>query len=112
MLRVGDGFASPREAAETVLACMTQSSAFYSNLTGATELDSSDTVVDGSPAWELTEEIRVDNPDLTVEGDIAKIVVVDTGDPAAYGLLVSVVPIGDQAMIDDQAAAVGELTVD
>ena len=77
----------------------------------STELDSSETVVDGLPAWQLTEEIRIDNPDLEVEGDIAKVVVVDTGDEETYGLFVSVVPIGDQAMIDQQDAAVGKLKV-
>lgn len=107
----GNGFDSPRQAAETVVACMTQSADFYQDLTGSTELASSETVVDGLPAWQLTEEIRIDNPDLEVEGDIAKVVVVDTGDGETYGLFVSVVPIGDEAMIDQQDAAVGKLKV-
>lgn len=110
-LNRGNGFDSPRQAAETVVSCITQSAAFYKDLSGSTELDSAETVVDGNPAWELTQEIRIDNPELTVEGDIAKIVVVDTGDPTSYGLFVSVVPIGDQAMIDQQDAAVGKLKV-
>ena len=105
----GNGFESPRQAAEVVVQCMAGSPNFYSDFTGSTELDSTETVVDGAPAWKLTQEIRIDDPELSVEGDIAKVVVVDTGDPSSYALFVSVVPIGDQAMIDAQDAAVGEL---
>lgn len=110
-LNRGNGFDSPRQAAETVAACMSGSPAFYSDPTGSTELDSARSSLGGDPAWVITQEIRIDDPGLEVEGDIAKIVVVDTGDPAVYGLFVSVVPIGDQAMIDAQDAAVGELRV-
>ena len=105
----GNGFESPRQAAETVVTCMSQSSVFYSNFTGSTSIGSEETAVDGDPAWDLTQEIRVDNPELTVEGDVVRVVVVDTGDPASYGLFVSVVPIGDQGLIAEQDAAVGEL---
>lgn len=108
-LNRGNGFDSPRQAAEVVVACMAQSTAFYSSISGSTLLDSGDAVVDGSPAWQLTQEIRVDDPGLTVEGDVVKVVVVDTGDPASYSLFVSVVPIGDTAMIAAQEASVGEL---
>lgn len=107
----GNGFESPRQAAEVVVQCMAGSASFYSDFTGSTELDSTETVVDGAPAWELTQEIRIDDPELSVEGDVAKVVVVDTGDPSSYGLFVSVVPIGDQAMIDAQDEAVGELEI-
>ncbi|MEN8674133.1 DUF2510 domain-containing protein [Nocardioides sp.] len=107
----GNGFESPRQAAEVVVQCMAGSASFYSDFTGSTELDSTERVVDGAPAWELTQEIRIDDPELSVEGDVAKVVVVDTGDPSSYGLFVSVVPIGDQAMIDAQDEAVGDLEI-
>lgn len=107
----GNGFASPRQAAETVVACMSRSSVFYSNFTGSTTIASEETVVDGYPAWDLTKEIRIDDPELTVEGDVVRVVVVDTGDPASYALFVSVVPIGDQALIAEQDDAVGQLKV-
>ncbi|MDO9494400.1 MAG: hypothetical protein Q7J48_01735, partial [Nocardioides sp.] len=98
------GFTSPGEAAGVVLECMTRSQLFYQGLTGATLLDSRPTTVGGADAWVMDAEIRIDNPELRVEGDIAKVIVVDTGDPERYGLFVSVVPIGDQALINQQQA--------
>ena len=101
-IAVDRGFTSPGQAAGVVLECMAQSRQFYTDFTGATLLSSAATTVDGADAWTMDAEIRIDNPELTVQGDIAKVVVVDTGDPATYGLFVSVVPIGDQALIDQQ----------
>lgn len=97
-----NGFEDPEQAAGTVLGCMAASEAFYRDLTGSTVLDSSAVTVDGAPAWSITAELRVDQPDLTVPGDVARIVVVDTGDPDSFGLFVSVVPIDDDALIAEQ----------
>ena len=97
-----NGFDSPGQAAGVVLECMTGSDTFYNGITGATLLDSRLTTVDGAPAWVMDAEIRIDDPQLTVEGDIAKVVVVDTGDPQRYGLFVSLAPIGDDALIAQQ----------
>jgi hypothetical protein len=107
----GGAFDSLRGAAETVVACMAGSTAFYISLSGTAELASAETEVDGNPAWELTWEIRVDDPELSVEGDVAKVVVVDTGDPDSYGFFVSVVPIGDEQLIAEQEASVEALEV-
>lgn len=104
-----NGFDSPGQAAGIILECMTGSDTFYNKLTGATLLDSRLTTVDGAPAWVMDAEIRVDDPQLTVEGDIAKVVVVDTGDPQRYGLFISLVPIGDDALIAQQEAQAGLL---
>ncbi len=97
-----NGFDEPEQAARTVLGCMAASEVFYQNLVSTTELDSTAVTVDGAPAWAITAELRVDQPDLTVPGDVARIVVVDTGDPDSFGLFVSVVPIGDDAMVAEQ----------
>ncbi|WP_323791557.1 DUF2510 domain-containing protein [Nocardioides sp.] len=106
-----NGFDSPAQAAEVVAACVTQSTSFYSSISGLAELGSTEVVLDGRSAWELTHEVRIDDPALTVEGDVIKVVVVDTGDEATYGLFLSVVPIGDRAMLDEQDAAVESLRV-
>jgi len=100
-LPIANGFTSPEQAADTIITCMTQST-FYENFTTRTDLDSSATTVDGADAWVITSEIRIDNPELQVTGDVAKVIVVDTGDPTSYGLFISVVPIGDQDLIDQQ----------
>ncbi len=110
-LNRGNGLDSPRQAAEVVMTCMLQSTNFYSDVTITYQLGSEETVVDGNPAWLLSQEVHIDDPELSVEGDVAKVVVVDTGDPAAYALFVSVVPIGDQVLIDEQDATIGALEV-
>ena len=106
-----NGFDSPQQAAQTVYACMIGSEKFYNNVTGSSVTAEGATTVDGADAYVLDGEIRNSDPDVTVPGDVVKIVVVDTGDPDHYGLLVSVVPIGDQALIDQQQAQQGLITI-
>ncbi|WP_134767847.1 DUF2510 domain-containing protein [Nocardioides sp. 1609] len=106
-----NGFESPGQAAGVVLQCMAASSTFYSGFSGGKLLDSAEATVDGAPAWVMTAEIRIDNPDLKVKGDIAKVVVVDTGDPETFGMFVSVVPIGDTALISQQDDFTGQLAL-
>lgn len=103
-LTKSNGFTSPGEAAGVVLECMTRSQAFYEGFTGATLVDSRATTVDGADAWVMDAEVRVDDPELSVEGDAVKVIVVDTGDPERYGLFVSLVPIGDQTLFSQQQA--------
>jgi hypothetical protein len=103
-LTKSNGFTSPGQAAGVVLECMTRSRLFYEGFTGATLVDSRATTVGGADAWVMDAEIRIDISGLEVEGDVAKVIVVDTGDPERYGLFVSVVPIGDQALISQQQA--------
>ena len=107
-----NGFDSTGQAAAEVLECMTLLDAFYDSFTGAELTRSKATEVDGPPGWEMDAEIRIDDPTLKVQGDVAKVVVVDTGDLRRYGLFVSVVPIGDQALLDQQQGLVDDLQVD
>ena len=65
--------------------------------------------VGGADAWETTAEIRVDDPRLSVTGDVASVVVVETGDPETFGVLVSLVPIGDDALVAQQRRQVRQL---
>lgn len=106
-----NGFESPQQAAEVVLRCMT-SSDMYQGYSGTTDLDVGPVTVDGHDAYSILTEVRVDNPDVQAEGDVAQVVVVDTGDPATYGLYISVVPIGDQAEINRQARVFDQIDVE
>ncbi|WP_340539181.1 DUF2510 domain-containing protein [Nocardioides sp. GXZ039] len=106
-----NGFSSPGEAAKVVLQCMAASTDFYQGFSGGQLLDSAALEVSGKPAWEMTAEIRIDNADVAVEGDVAKVVVVDTGDADTYGMFVSVVPIGNTGLIADQDRQVALLSV-
>lgn len=108
-LNKANGFDSPQQAAETVLACMTASEDFYDAYVATQMDDSAATTVAGADAWELTANVLIDDPQLSVSGDVAKVVVVDTGDPDTYGLFVSVVPIGDDELIAQQDEQVGRL---
>ncbi|NYI99378.1 hypothetical protein HNR19_000077 [Nocardioides thalensis] len=105
-----NGFESPQQAAEVVLQCMT-SSDMYQGYSGTTDLDVGPVTVDGHDAYSILTEVRVDNPDVQAEGDVAQVVVVDTGDPESYGLYISVVPIGDQAEINRQAQVFDQIDV-
>ncbi|WP_232680347.1 DUF2510 domain-containing protein [Nocardioides sp. R-C-SC26] len=108
-LKRANGFGNPQQAAEAVMTCMEQSPVFYENVSGRTDVSSEAVEVDGRPAWSVTSEIRVDNPELSVEGDRVVVTVVDVGDPLSFGLYVSVVPIGDDALIGQQAEQQGLL---
>ncbi len=107
----GAGYSSLEQAAESVLACMTNSPTFYRNFSGRKDQGSSALTVDGHDAWRITAAIRVDDPDVSVRGDVATVVVVDTGEPSAYGLFVSVVPIGAPMLIGQQEQVAGSIRV-
>lgn len=107
-----NGFTNLEQAAETVLTCMVESSDFYTGFSGRTDLASSSIEVDGNDGWSLSAEVRVDDPNITVEGDVARVIVVETGDPDSFSLFVSVVPIGDQELIGQQQDVVDQLEVE
>lgn len=111
-LRKANGFDDPAQAAEVVMTCMAQSPDLYSSFTGREDLSSGAITVDGTEAYQITAELRVDDPQLSVEGDVAQVVVVETGDPDQLGLYITVVPIGDQKLIRQQEAMVDQITVD
>jgi hypothetical protein len=105
------GYSSLEQAAESVLTCMTGSDSFYQGFTGRTDQGSSAISVGGHEAWRITSEVRVDNPQVTEEGDVATVIVVDTGAAGTYGLFVSVVPIGNADLIGQQEQVAGALEV-
>jgi len=98
-------------AATAVMECMANSSDFYLNMSDTQELASEATQVDGHDAWRVRWEIRVADPEVDAGGDVAEVVVVDTGDDD-YGLFAGVVPLNDQKLIKRLGAAVSGLTVE
>ncbi len=111
-LRRANGFDDPAQAAEVVMTCMARSTDLYNHLTGRQDLSSGALTIDGNGAYQVTAELRVDDPDLAVEGDVAQVVVVDMGNPDRFGLYITVVPIGDQKLIRQQQAMVDRIAVD
>ena len=108
----GNGYHDLAASVDQVITCMTESPNFYRNFSGREDLEREAITVDGHDAYSVTSELRVDDPEITVDGDVAKVIVVDTGDEEHFGLYVSVVPIGDQKLIDQQEAASARLQVD
>lgn len=111
-LRRANGFDDPAQAAEVVMACMAASPDLYSHFSGREDLASGEITVDGADAYQLTSELRVDDPQISVEGDVAQVIVVDSGDPDSYGVYITVVPIGDQRLLRQQQQFADQITVD
>ena len=107
-----NGYTDLAASADQVITCMAESPNFYRNFTGRKDLERGSIQVDGHDAYSVTTELRIDDPDVQVDGDVAKVIVVDTGEDDSFGLYVSVVPIGDQRLIDQQDAATQKLMVD
>lgn len=106
-----NGYTDLAASADQVITCMSESPNFYRNFTERTDLERESIQVDGHDAYSVTTELRIDDPDVQVDGDVAKVIVVDTGDEESFGIYVSVVPIGDQQLIDQQEAATQQLRV-
>jgi hypothetical protein len=105
-----DGFDGTQQAAEAVLYCMTNSD-LYDGFTGTTDKTVGAVSVDGHDAYSILTEVRVDNPDVHVEGDLLQVVVVDTGDPDSYGVYISGVPLGDDNAAQQQADEFDQISV-
>jgi hypothetical protein len=86
-------------------------SGLYEGFTGATDVKVGPVSVDGHDAYSILTEVRVDNPDVNVEGDLLQVVVVDTGDPGNYGLYISGVPLGDSNAAQQQSDEFDQITV-
>ncbi|MCR1785018.1 DUF2510 domain-containing protein [Nocardioides carbamazepini] len=110
-LAKANGFDDVATAAEVVMQCLTGNDKVYRGFTGRTDLTNEEITVDGKPAYRITAEIRVSDPDVTVEGDVTDVIVVDTGDPGAYGLYIGMAAIGDDALISANEAVIGQIKV-
>jgi len=110
-LRRANGYDDPAQAAEVVMTCMAQSVDLYKYFTGRETLSSGPITVDGHEAFQITANLRVDDPDISLEGDVAQVVVVDLGSADTFGLYVTVVPIGDDKLIRQQTGIVDQIGV-
>ena len=105
------GYSDLEASVDQVIDCMTESPNFYRNFSGREDLGREAIQVDGHDAYAVTSELRVDDPEITVDGDYSKVIVVDTGDDEEFGLYVAVVPIGNQKLIDQLEEATAQLLV-
>ncbi|WP_161606031.1 DUF2510 domain-containing protein [Microlunatus speluncae] len=110
-LRREDGFAAPKQAAESIMQCVATSS-FYSYFESAKDLKSEAAKIDGHDAWWIRTDIRVNNPDIEAKGDTVDVIVVDTGNPDTFGMFLGGVTIGDQGLLAILDGTVRDLTVD
>ncbi|GAB3742044.1 DUF2510 domain-containing protein [Microlunatus parietis] len=97
-LRRSDGFAAPRQAAESVVQCVASSS-FYAHFTGTDPLKSEAVTIDGRQGWWIRTDIRIDDPEIEADGDTVDVIVVDTGRPGTFGLYLGAGTIGDQRLL-------------
>ena len=104
-------FGTAKQTAVAMMQCIA-SSGYYRHLTGSTQVFSRRVSVDGMSGWAIRTEIRVDNPGLSVDGDIAEIVVVDTGTKGQLSFFGGFVPIGDQPRIRILDQTIDSLRVD
>ncbi|WP_435771292.1 DUF2510 domain-containing protein [Nocardioides sp. SYSU DS0651] len=105
------GFEDPAQAAEIVMQCLTMNDQVYRGFDTRTDVKNEAITVDGRPAHLITSEIRVDDPDVSLEGDVTSVVVVDTGDPETFGVYLGVVPIGDTNLIAQQERVIDRIRV-
>lgn len=107
-----DDFPTPSQAARSLMQCLA-SSGYYQGLTGTKELLNGEVTIDGHRGHRIRTEIYVDSAGPNIAGDVADIIVVDTGDPARLGVYLSAVTIGDstnQAKVDAVIADIRVVT--
>lgn len=105
------GFEGVDSTAEIIMQCLTTNDQIYKGFSKRTDLKREEISVDGKPAYRITSEIRVKGQGLPIEGDVTTVVIVDTGDPASYGVFIGVAPIGDDARIAQEEQVIGEISV-
>ncbi|WP_408897723.1 DUF2510 domain-containing protein [Nocardioides sp. R1-1] len=106
------GFDDPATAAEVVMQCLTGSDDVYRGFTGRTDVIHEETTVAGKPAYRITAEVRVSDPQVTVEGDVTDVIVVDTGDAESYGIYIGMATIGRGDLIATNESVLGRIAVD
>lgn len=109
-LVAGDGFFSPQEGAEIVMRCVVGE--FYAD--AVVERDdrvSEATTVDGYDAWLVESHLSFDIPGLETKGELAIVVIVDTGAESA-SLYYASIPDTVPHLVDDARTVMEQLTVD
>jgi hypothetical protein len=110
-VRADDGFIEPKQAADAMMQCIA-SSGFYSQFIGRKDISSRAVTIDGHRGWSLRTEIRVDNSHLSVPGDVAEVIIVDTGEQGTLSFFTGFVPIGDRPRQQILDRVIADLQVD
>ncbi len=92
---IGPGFESIQQAAASSMQCAINDG-WFSQFFDRLDLRDEKITVDGRPGWILVAEVRVDNDDIGVEGDVVTILIIDDGRDDRLSGYISMVPIGDQ----------------
>jgi hypothetical protein len=106
-----NGFDDVASAAEVIMQCLTSSDSIYRGFTGRTDKVNEETTVDGKPAYRISAEVRVTDSEVTVEGDLTDVIVVDTGDPASYGVYIGMAALGHDDLISANEAVIDQIKV-
>lgn len=108
-LFVGDGFASTKVAAETVLKCVLGT--YYADTVVTTsQVSSAQHDVDGHPGWLIETQLSFDIPQLNAKGERVLLLVVQTSDDD-YGLFYASVPDTRSELVPDARKALAGLRV-
>ena len=108
-LYVGDGFASTKVAAETVLKCVL--GIYYSDTTvNQQEISSAKHDVDGHNGWLIETQLNFDIPGLETKGERVLLMVVQTGTDD-YGLFYASIPDMRNDLLPDARQAMASLKV-
>lgn len=109
-LVAGDGFFSPEQGADIVMRCVV--GRFYSNaVVDREDLVSKAIKVDGHDAWVIESQLSFDIPKLETKGELAIVVVVDTGVESA-SLYYASIPDTVPDLVDDARSVLANLKVD
>ncbi|GAB3817656.1 hypothetical protein GCM10028820_18980 [Tessaracoccus terricola] len=106
-----EGFTSPRQAAESIMACMSSSSLFE-DFSGREDLLNEDFELQGKRGWRITANVRVDDFGDGIEGDVVDIIVLDLGDAETFSIFISCATIGHEENLQEVAEATATLRVD
>ncbi|MDQ7991978.1 MAG: DUF2510 domain-containing protein [Propionicimonas sp.] len=109
-LVAGDGFFSPKEGSEIVMRCVV--GRFYGDaVVDRQDLVSKAMKVDGHDAWVVESQLSFDIPNLETKGELAIVVVVDTGVESA-SLYYASIPDTVPDLVDDARWVLDNLKVD
>ena len=109
-LVAGDGFFSPEEGSEIVMKCV--GGRFYGNaVVERDDLVSKAIKVDGHDAWVVESHLSFDIPNLVTKGELAIVVIIDTG-PESASLYYASIPDTVPELVDDARQVLDNLKVD
>ncbi|TRY18796.1 DUF2510 domain-containing protein [Tessaracoccus rhinocerotis] len=110
-VRKEEGFTSPRQAAESIMACMSSSSLF-NDFSGREDLLNEQFELQGKRGWRITANVRVANFGQGIEGDVVDIIVLDLGDAETFSIFISCATIDHEENLQEVAEATDTLRVD